>query len=105
MASEDPQDMPSSVAEPDSNAQDSPADTSGSTAELQGKLPPSDSTHDQDPDHEQDQVAVLASLQAGTRDQDDLERDIGAQADALLLEQADERDKKRLEKTQKTKDL
>ncbi|KAI7032775.1 hypothetical protein KC352_g47319, partial [Hortaea werneckii] len=32
-------------------------------------------------------------------------RDIGAQADALLLEQADERDKKRLEKTQKTKDL
>ena len=37
------------------------------------------------------------------RDQDDLERDIGRQADQLLTEQADERDKKRLEKTSTTK--
>lgn len=51
-----------------------------------------------------DEVAQLASLAAGVRDQDDLERDIGRQADKLLLEQADERDKKRLEKTQKDKD-
>ncbi|RMZ09092.1 hypothetical protein D0860_04376 [Hortaea werneckii] len=105
MAAEDPQDMPSSVAEPDSNAQDTLDDTTGPPAKLQDELPSSASPHDQDSDHEQDQAAVLASLQAGTRDQDDLERDIGAQADALLLEQADERDKKRLEKTQKTKDL
>ena len=50
---------------------------------------------------ERDEVAQLANLGAGVRDQDDLERDIGRQADQLLLEQADERDKKRLEKTQK----
>ncbi|EMC92968.1 hypothetical protein BAUCODRAFT_42604, partial [Baudoinia panamericana UAMH 10762] len=52
-----------------------------------------------------DEATVLAGLGAGTRDQDDLERDIGRQADRLLIEQADERDKKRLEKTQKTKEL
>ncbi|KAL9625720.1 MAG: hypothetical protein Q9160_000040 [Pyrenula sp. 1 TL-2023] len=41
----------------------------------------------------------LKSLQAEVRDQDDLERDIGRQADRLLLEQANERDQHRLEKT------
>ncbi|PNS17136.1 DNA repair protein rhp26 [Sphaceloma murrayae] len=46
-----------------------------------------------------DEATRLAALGAGTRDQDDLERDIGRQADALLTEQADERDNKRLEKT------
>ncbi|KAF4550886.1 DNA repair protein rhp26-like protein [Elsinoe fawcettii] len=46
-----------------------------------------------------DESTRLAALGAGTRDQDDLERDIGRQADALLTEQADERDNKRLEKT------
>lgn len=54
---------------------------------------------------EKDEATVLAELAANTRDQDDLEKDISRQADALLLEQADERDKKRLEKTQKSKDL
>ena len=105
MASENPQDMPSPSAVPDSNAQDKPIDTTDSTAEHQDEVTAPPSPHGHDLDHEQDQAAVLASLQAGTRDQDDLERDIGAQADALLLEQADERDKKRLEKTQKSKDL
>lgn len=47
-----------------------------------------------------DEETRIASLAAGIRDQDDLERDIGRQADALLLEQADERDNKRLAKTQ-----
>ncbi|KAF2673336.1 hypothetical protein BT63DRAFT_445606 [Microthyrium microscopicum] len=37
---------------------------------------------------------------AVARDQDELERDIGRQADQILTEQADERDVKRLEKTQ-----
>lgn len=46
-----------------------------------------------------DEATRLAALGAGTRDQEDLERDIGRQADALLIEQADERDNKRLEKT------
>ncbi|OJD20755.1 hypothetical protein ACJ73_07909 [Blastomyces percursus] len=41
----------------------------------------------------------LRELQADVRDQDDLERDIGRQADKLLIEQADERDHKRLERT------
>jgi DNA excision repair protein ERCC-6 len=53
---------------------------------------------------EQDEAAQLADLGAGVRDQDDLERAIGQQADQLLLEQADERDKKRLEKTQKDRE-
>lgn len=50
-------------------------------------------------DGDADEAAMLAALGAGARDQDDLERDIGRQADALLTEQADERDNKRLEKT------
>lgn len=51
-------------------------------------------------DDDADEATRLAALAAGVRDQDDLERDIGQQADALLNEQADERDNKRLEKTQ-----
>ena len=53
---------------------------------------------------EQDEAAQLAELATGVRDQDDLERDIGRQADKLLLKQADERDQKRLAKTQKDRD-
>ncbi|KAF2157800.1 hypothetical protein K461DRAFT_274031 [Myriangium duriaei CBS 260.36] len=56
---------------------------------------PNEHAYDDDADEE----TRLAALGAGTRDQDDLERDIGRQADALLTEQADERDNKRLEKT------
>lgn len=41
----------------------------------------------------------LRNLQAEIRDQDDLERDIGRQADKLLLGQANERDQQRLQKT------
>ena len=37
---------------------------------------------------------------ATARDQNELERDLGRQADVLLIDQADERDKKRLEKTE-----
>nr|POE78661.1 dna repair protein rhp26 [Quercus suber] len=54
---------------------------------------------------EADEATQLAALAAGVRDQDDLERDIGRQADQLLQEQADERDTKRLEKTDKQKEL
>ena len=50
-----------------------------------------------------DEATRLAALGAGTRDQDDLERDIGRQADALLTEQADERETKRMEKTKADK--
>ncbi|KAK3656795.1 DNA repair protein rhp26 [Elasticomyces elasticus] len=44
----------------------------------------------------------LAALTTGSRDQDDLERAIALQASELLTTQADERDKKRAEKTQKS---
>jgi len=47
----------------------------------------------------EDEAARLKDLATEVRDQDDLERDIGRQADQLLTEQADERDKKRLENT------
>jgi DNA excision repair protein ERCC-6 len=47
-----------------------------------------------------DEETRLKFLTTGTRDQDDLERDIGRQADQLLTEQADERDKKRMAKTE-----
>ncbi|KAF2107874.1 DNA repair protein-like protein Rhp26/Rad26 [Lophiotrema nucula] len=47
-----------------------------------------------------DEETRLKFLTTGTRDQDDLERDIGRQADQMLTEQADERDKKRMEKTE-----
>ncbi|KAL9105576.1 MAG: hypothetical protein Q9227_009277 [Pyrenula ochraceoflavens] len=41
---------------------------------------------------------TLRNLQAEVRDQDDLERDIGRQAEKLLLEHANDRDAQRLEK-------
>ncbi|KAF2016133.1 DNA repair and recombination protein RAD26 [Aaosphaeria arxii CBS 175.79] len=47
-----------------------------------------------------DEEARLKYLTTGTRNQDDMERDIGRQADQLLTEQADERDKKRMEKNE-----
>ncbi|KAH7380698.1 SNF2 family N-terminal domain-containing protein [Pyrenochaeta sp. MPI-SDFR-AT-0127] len=47
-----------------------------------------------------DEETRLKFLTTGTRAQDDLERDIGRQADQLLAEQADGRDKKRIEKAE-----
>jgi DNA excision repair protein ERCC-6 len=67
---------------------------------------PSDNTIEQADrpyDEDADEATRIASLAAGIRDQDDLERDIGRQADALLIEQADERDNKRLERTKADK--
>jgi DNA excision repair protein ERCC-6 len=46
----------------------------------------------------------LKDLQTEVRDQNDLERDIGRQADMLLLEQVNERDQRRLEKTKASKE-
>ncbi|KAL8702810.1 MAG: hypothetical protein Q9201_004026 [Fulgogasparrea decipioides] len=47
----------------------------------------------------EDEVTRLRALAADVRDQDDLERDVGRQADQMLTEQANERDQKRLDKT------
>ncbi|KAL8715056.1 MAG: hypothetical protein Q9220_001013 [cf. Caloplaca sp. 1 TL-2023] len=51
-----------------------------------------------------DEASRLQALAADVRDQDDLERDVGRQADQMLLEQANERDQKRLDKTQADKE-
>ncbi|KXT08820.1 hypothetical protein AC579_10101 [Pseudocercospora musae] len=51
-----------------------------------------------------EEATDLAALGAVVRDQDDLERDIGQQADQLLTEQAIEREQKRLHKTQQEKE-
>lgn len=45
------------------------------------------------------ETAALRNLDAQVRDQDDLERSIGREADQLLHEQANQRDQQRLEKT------
>ncbi|KIW91532.1 uncharacterized protein Z519_07498 [Cladophialophora bantiana CBS 173.52] len=45
----------------------------------------------------------LRNLDAQVRDQDDLERDIGREADRLLFEQAHQRDRQRLEKSKAQK--
>ena len=55
-------------------------------------------------DAEQDEITRLARLSATVRDQNDLEKDVGRQADQMLLEQADERDQKRLDKALKEKE-
>ncbi|OQU98837.1 Helicase conserved domain-containing protein [Cladophialophora immunda] len=46
----------------------------------------------------------LRNLDAQVRDQDDLERDIGREADRLLFEQAHQRDQQRLEKSKAQKE-
>ena len=65
--------------------------------------PAGDTKAEQDGTLAEDEEAQLAAIAAGVHDQDDLEGDIGRQADQMLLEQADERDQKRLDKTKKEK--
>ncbi len=57
-------------------------------------------TMEEDLPSDADEETRLKFLTTGTRAQDDLERDIGRQADQLLTEQADGRDKKRIEKAE-----
>lgn len=91
--------MQTDLAETPHNDQDTqPVDHQPAQDEEPGK----DQAHEDT--EEQDEAAQLAELATGVRDQDDLERDIGRQADKLLLKQADERDQKRLDKTQKDRD-
>lgn len=61
--------------------------------------PANDETADQPAvSEEQDEAARLRALGAGLQDQDDLERNIGRQADLLLAEKANEQEQKRLDK-------
>ncbi|KAF2464689.1 DNA repair protein-like protein Rhp26/Rad26 [Lindgomyces ingoldianus] len=73
---------------------DSPSRNVQTTPEI--VAPDLDSEFDEDADEE----TRIKFLTTGTRDQDDLERDISRQADQMLTEQADERDKKRMNKTE-----
>ncbi|KAL8668372.1 MAG: hypothetical protein Q9168_006997 [Polycauliona sp. 1 TL-2023] len=52
----------------------------------------------------EDEATRLRALAADVRDQDDLERDVGRQADQMLTDQANERDQKRLDKTMSEKE-
>ena len=53
--------------------------------------------------NDQDEASRLEALGANVRQQDDLEDAVGKQADQMFMQQADERDNKRLEKTYKQK--
>jgi len=77
------------VTNPDSPHYDEPNDT---VMDDGAQIPVEDVPSDAD---EQTRLKLLTT---GTRAQDDLERDIGRQADQMLTEQADVRDKKRIEK-------
>ncbi|KAF2205975.1 DNA repair and recombination protein RAD26 [Delitschia confertaspora ATCC 74209] len=61
-----------------------------------------EAAHDADKEtgEDADEETRLKMLTTATRDQEDLERDIGRQADQLLMEQENERDKKRAEKAE-----
>ena len=50
-----------------------------------------------------DEAGVLRALDARIQDQDDVERTINRQADEMLVEQANERDAKRLDKAEADK--
>lgn len=96
-----------SIPEPESQAVPSENPTADPIEQPADNQPASDAdSSERAADHsleEQDEETRLAEL-VSVRDQDDLERDIGQQADKLLLKQADERDQKRLDKTQKDRD-
>jgi len=70
------------------------ANVGASSSAQTGMLPLN--TNDEDSIDEETRLSLLATA----KDQDELERDIGRQADQLLIGQADERDQKRLEKTE-----
>ncbi|KAK5070048.1 DNA repair protein rhp26 [Lithohypha guttulata] len=55
------------------------------------------------PNLNRDESAVLESLNAQVQNQDDLERNIGREADRLLLEQANSREQQRLDRVQDQK--
>lgn len=56
------------------------------------------------PNDESAETLRLRNLDALVRDQDDLERDIGREADKLLLQQATQRDQQRLDKARNQKE-
>ena len=67
----------------------------------QGRSSPNGSVtnNEQRPKSSNTETPQIHELATEVRDQDDLERDVGRQADQMLNEQANERDQKRLEKS------
>ncbi|KAF7188691.1 DNA repair protein rhp26 [Pseudocercospora fuligena] len=90
------QDVESTRLQPDDMSNDA-------TGEMEQAID-EDITNGEDQISDAEETADLAALGAVVRDQDDLERDIGQQADQLLAEQAIERERKRLQKTLKEKE-
>ncbi|KAF2500576.1 hypothetical protein BU16DRAFT_523354 [Lophium mytilinum] len=104
----DPTTDPSPPVEP-ANPTMSPSAASGAGHQDKGKskaddqeVPAHDPTilEEDELDEDADGEARLKMLATAIRDQDDLERDIGRQADQILNEQADEREQKRMDKTE-----
>lgn len=77
--------------------------TSINTASHETRPESEDHKSVEEPVEGHDEATRLKQLAATVRDQDDLEKDVGRQADQMLLEQADERDLKRIERTEKEK--
>ncbi|KPI36583.1 DNA repair protein rhp26 [Cyphellophora attinorum] len=89
------------MAEPSSPGSSPPGPGDGDDDVAEQQTSPS--TNGKVVDDEAAETAALRDLDAQVRDQDDLERSIGREADQLLFEQANERDHKRLEKTKAQK--
>ncbi|KAK8189646.1 SNF2 family N-terminal domain-containing protein [Phyllosticta paracitricarpa] len=95
MAATTPTSPPRSSAEVDSAGQQSSQPFDKGKGRVQNSSEPEQAGHDSD--DEDDNKTGLQFL-SNMRDQDDLERDIGRQADKMLIDQADERDNKRMNK-------
>lgn len=93
---EEPQDVESSRSQSDDIGVDVHEQIEPSTQDPPAQPEPK-------PQNNVDEASRLQELHADVRNQDDLERDIHRQADRLMAEQADERDNKRLERTQREK--
>ncbi|KAL4965278.1 DNA-dependent ATPase RAD26 [Aspergillus stella-maris] len=78
--------------------------TEEASPNVSAALPPTDETAPMQDAGPTDEASRLKELQADIRDQETLERDITRQADRLLMEQAEERDNKRLDKTKLEKE-
>ncbi|KAL4954304.1 SNF2 family N-terminal domain-containing protein [Aspergillus filifer] len=78
--------------------------TEEASSNVSATPPPTDETAPMQDAGPTDEASRLKELQADIRDQDTLERDITRQADRLLMEQAEERDNKRLDKTKLEKE-
>lgn len=100
MANDEPSQHPSATDEHDNNSREV---SERPTVDFEALSIQNDPSTLPEPDSSLDEATRLNNLLAAAKDQDELERDIGRQADQLLTEQANERDNKRMEKTEQLK--